>query len=116
MGFINNLKKSFAKSAEKDRMVREKIKEVEFQERMKQAEVFAKAKVEAKVKKKLDSINGKKKPIGKIFAMSEEEKARGNYNLITGKYENDGKVSVPKKVTTTKKQQKEDKTIVLKLQ
>jgi hypothetical protein len=114
MGFITNLKESIKKSAEQDRLVRERIKEVEFEERMKQAEVLAKAKVDARVKKKIDAINGKRKPLGKIFAVPEGEKDKGNYNFITGKFENEGKVSVPK-VTTNKELKKEGKTIVLKI-
>lgn len=114
MGFISNIKESFTKSMDQNRQVRDKIKEIEFQERMIQAEVFAKAKVEANVKKKLDRINGVRKPMGKIFAVPKGEEDKGNYNFITGKFE-DKKVSVPKVTTKKKLHKHNNKTIVLKL-
>jgi hypothetical protein len=89
MDFLNNLKQSIKDSSEKDRMVREKIKEIEFKERMKQAEVIAKARIQAKVDKKIAGFNktpGDKKKEGGFFNMG-KPKEEGTFNFMTGKFD-----------------------------
>jgi len=87
MKFIDDIKKSMAKSSEQNKEVRDKIKEIEFEERMKQAEIIARARIKSKADKKIASFNPKVGDKPKFFSLSKIEDGKGKYNYITGKYE-----------------------------
>ena len=83
-GFVKGIINNFKENAKKDKIVRDKIKEAEYQERLKQAEIIGKKKIEIKAQKKIDAMSQKKKAFG--FGEYEKNKDK-KYNFITGRYE-----------------------------